>query len=34
MDERVRLVRGSLSLDSRPGHGTTLRARVPRAPEA
>jgi PAS domain S-box-containing protein len=29
MRERLKLVDGQLSIDSRPGHGTTLRARVP-----
>jgi signal transduction histidine kinase len=29
IDERVRLVRGTVTVESRPGHGTTLVARVP-----
>ena len=29
MRERVALVRGTLSVDSRPGRGTTLRVRIP-----
>ena len=29
MKERLRLVGGQLSLDSRPGHGTRIDARIP-----
>lgn len=29
MKERLKLVRGELSIDSKPGHGTTVLARVP-----
>ena len=29
MRERLRLVKGQLSIESRPGHGTTIRATVP-----
>ena len=29
MRDRVALVRGTLSVDSRPGRGTTLRVRIP-----
>ena len=29
IDERVRLVRGTVQLESRPGHGTSLLVRVP-----
>jgi signal transduction histidine kinase len=29
MAERLKLVNGELSIDSTPGHGTTIRARVP-----
>jgi signal transduction histidine kinase len=32
MHERVALVRGALVVDSRPGEGTTLRARIPSMP--
>ncbi len=32
MQERARLVGGSLSLDSHPGAGTTIEVRVPRSP--
>jgi signal transduction histidine kinase len=31
IDERVRLMRGSVSVESRLGHGTTLLVRIPRA---
>jgi PAS domain S-box-containing protein len=31
MKERLKLVRGELSIDSKPGHGTTVLARVPLA---
>jgi signal transduction histidine kinase len=31
IDERVRLNRGIVKLESRPGHGTTLRVRIPDA---
>jgi signal transduction histidine kinase len=31
IDERVRLMRGSVSVESRLGHGTTLLVRLPRA---
>ena len=31
MDERVRLVRGHVTIDTRPGHGTALTVRIPRA---
>lgn len=31
IDERVRLIRGSVSVESRPGHGTSLLVRIPRA---
>jgi signal transduction histidine kinase len=31
IDERVRLARGHVSLESQPGRGTTLRARIPTA---
>jgi two-component system sensor histidine kinase UhpB len=31
IDERVRLVRGSLSVESQPGHGATLHVRIPLA---
>jgi signal transduction histidine kinase len=31
IDERVRLAKGRVILDSRPGHGTTLRVRIPLA---
>ncbi len=30
IDERVRLVRGGVTVNSRPGQGTTVIARVPR----
>ncbi len=33
MKERLRLVSGELSIDSKPGHGTTVLARVPRVEE-
>ena len=29
MEERVRLVRGEFSVESKPGHGTTVRVRLP-----
>ena len=29
LDERVRLIRGSIKIDSRPGHGTELQVTVP-----
>jgi signal transduction histidine kinase len=29
MQERIRVVSGELAIDSRPGGGTTIRARVP-----
>jgi signal transduction histidine kinase len=29
MEERVKLVKGNLSIESRPGRGTTIRASVP-----
>jgi GAF domain-containing protein len=32
MHERVALVRGALVVESRPGEGTTLRARIPSSP--
>jgi signal transduction histidine kinase len=32
MEERVRLSRGTITVDSRPGHGTTLLVRVPLSP--
>jgi signal transduction histidine kinase len=32
MRERLKLVDGEFSIDSRPGRGTTLRARVPLTP--
>ena len=31
IDERVRLVRGRVDIESRPAHGTTVRVRLPRA---
>lgn len=31
MNERVRLVKGALEIDSQPGRGTTIRARIPLA---
>ena len=34
MRERLRLVGGQLSIDSKPQHGTTIRARVPLSPSA
>jgi signal transduction histidine kinase len=34
MRERLRLVRGQLSIESRPGQGTVMRARVPLGPTA
>jgi len=30
MDERARLIRGRVTVDSRPGHGTALLVRIPR----
>ena len=33
IDERVRLVRGTVTVESQPGRGTTLVARVPRGEE-
>ena len=32
MRERVRLLGGTLSVDSRPGHGTTVRVSIPHPP--
>jgi len=32
MEERVRLSRGTIRVDSRPGHGTTLLVRMPLSP--
>jgi PAS domain S-box-containing protein len=32
IDERVRLTRGDVQVDSQLGHGTTLRVRIPRGP--
>jgi signal transduction histidine kinase len=29
MEERLKLVKGTLSIDSQPKHGTTIHARVP-----
>jgi signal transduction histidine kinase len=29
MDERLKIVRGELSIDSQPGTGSTIHARVP-----
>jgi len=34
MSERLRLVRGDLSIDTGPGRGTSLRARVPLGPRS
>jgi signal transduction histidine kinase len=34
MEERVRLVGGSLEIESAPGHGTCVRATVPLAEES
>jgi PAS domain S-box-containing protein len=33
MKERLKLVNGRLSIDSKPGHGTTIHAHVPLSPE-
>jgi signal transduction histidine kinase len=32
MEERIKLVHGALSIESQPGHGTTIHARVPITP--
>jgi signal transduction histidine kinase len=32
MQERLKLVHGELTIDTNPGHGTRIRARVPRLP--
>jgi signal transduction histidine kinase len=29
MQERVNLIEGKMSIETRPGHGTTVRVRVP-----
>jgi signal transduction histidine kinase len=33
MKERLKLVDGQLCIESKPGQGTTIRARVPLSPE-
>jgi signal transduction histidine kinase len=33
MRERMKLVGGEFSIESKPGHGTTIRARVPHTGE-